>query len=196
VIIAIGEALAAIGIGARGTELTGLVITASILGLVVAASFWLAYFDYASAGVQQLLSGLRGRERIALARDLYTYLHLPMVLGIVLFAFGMKVTLAHIHTELHVVPAFALYVGSAVYLLAFVALRWRVSRQLSRGRGITSVLLVALFPVALVVPPIAALSLLAAVWVGLHAYELIWWREARARRRAETRNSGLAEPQV
>jgi low temperature requirement protein LtrA len=196
VIIAIGEALAAIGIGARATALDGLVITASILGLIVAASFWLAYFDYASGGVQSLLSRLQGRERIALARDVYTYLHLPMVLGIVLFAFGMKVTLAHIHTKLHVVPAFALFVGSAVYLLAYVALRWRVSRQVSRGRGITTLLLAALFPVALVVPPIAALSLLAAVWVGLHAYELIFWRAERARRRAETRTPGLVETEA
>jgi low temperature requirement protein LtrA len=188
VIIAIGEALAAIGIGARSTTLNGLVLVATILGLVVATSFWLGYFDYASGGVQEQVGRRTGEERTLLARDLYTYLHLPMVVGIVLFAFGMKVTIAHVHTKLHVVPAFALYGGSAFYLLAFVALRWRVSHTIGRGRPLATVLLVALFPVALVVPPIAALAILAASWVGLHGYELIWFRDERARRRAEARH--------
>jgi hypothetical protein len=40
-------------------------------------------------------------------------------------------------------------------------------------------------PVALVVPALVALVLVAAVWVALHAYELIWWREARAETRAQ-----------
>jgi len=130
-IIAIGEALVAIGFGARGTGLGAGVILAAVLGFVVAASFWLAYFDFFSAGVQRLLSDRRGEQRTTLARDVYTYLHLPMVAGIVLFAFAMKPTLAHVDAELHVIPAVALCGGSALYLLAYVALRWRVSRTLS-----------------------------------------------------------------
>ena len=59
---------------------------------------------------------------------------------------------------------------------------------LSRGRSIATVLLVALFPLAVVLPAFAALALVSAVWVGLHAYELIWWRDARGRRRAEAIN--------
>jgi len=43
---------------------------------------------------------------------------------------------------------------------------------------------VALFPVALAVPALVALALVAAVWVALHTYEIIWWREARAEARA------------
>ncbi|HLX32120.1 MAG TPA: low temperature requirement protein A [Gaiellaceae bacterium] len=184
VIIAIGEALVAIGFGARNTALGGGVVIASVLGLVVAASFWLAYFDFFSAGVQRLLSERRGEQRVALARDAYTYLHLPMVVGIVLFAFGTRTTLAHVHSRLHVIPALALCCGSALYLLAYVALRWRVSRRLSRGRAAASVGFLVSLAVAVVVPAIATLSLVAAIWIGLHAYELIWWREARARRRA------------
>ncbi len=184
VIIAIGEALVAIGFGARETALSTIVILAALLGLIIAASFWLAYFDFFSRGVQQLLSSRRGERRVELARDVYSYLHLPMVTGIVLFAFGTKTALAHVHAELHLVPAFALFVGSAVYLLAYVALRWRVVRTVGSGRSIAAALLAGLFPVALVVPAVAALALVAAVWVGLHAYELIWWREERARRRS------------
>jgi low temperature requirement protein LtrA len=182
-IIAIGEALVAIGLGARGTGLGAGVIVAAVLGLVVAASFWLAYFDFFSVGVQQLLVERRGEERVSLARDAYTYLHLPMVAGIVLFAFAMKTTLAHVHAELGVIPAVALCGGSALYLLAHVALRWRVSRSVSRGRSVASLGFAALVPVAVVVPALVTIALVAAVWLGLHAYELIWWREERARRR-------------
>ena len=129
VIIAIGESLVAIGLGARGTGLGAGVIVAAVLGLVVAASFWLAYFDFFTIRAQQLLTDTSGAPRIALARDAYTYLHLPMVAGIVLFAFAMKTTLAHVGDELATVPALALCGGPALYLLAYVALGVRVARR-------------------------------------------------------------------
>jgi low temperature requirement protein LtrA len=185
VIIAIGEALVAIGFGARATALSAVVIVAALLGLIVAASLWLAYFDFFSGGLQQMLVGLRGDQRVRLARDVYTYLHLPMIVGIVFFAFGMRATLVDVHADLHAPAAFCLTAGPAIYLLAYVGMRWRAAHSLSRGRSVATILLLALFPLAVVLPAFAALALVTAVWVGLHAYELIWWREARGRRRAE-----------
>ena len=184
VIIAIGESLIAIGLGARGTELGTGVIIAAVLGLVVATSFWLAYFDFFPIRAQQMLADRRGVQRIALARDVYTYLHLPMVVGIVLFAFAMKTTLAHVGDELDTISAFGLCGGPALYLFAYVALRLRVSRTLGRGRLVAAVACALLWPVAVVVPALVALTLVTAVWVAFHAYEIIWWREARARTRA------------
>jgi low temperature requirement protein LtrA len=184
VLIAIGESLFAIGLGARSTDLGPGVVAAAVLGLVVATSFWLAYFDFFPVRLLQLLSERSGTDQIALARDIYSYIHLPMVAGIVLFAFAMEVTLAHVGEELATVPAFALCVGPALYLSAYVALRLRVSRTLGRGRVIAALACVALFPVALAVPALVALALVAAVWVALHTYEVIWWREARAAARA------------
>jgi low temperature requirement protein LtrA len=186
VIIAIGESLVAIGIGARVTNLSAAVIVAAVLGLGVAAAFWLAYFDFFPAAAQRVLEERRGTERVALARDLYTYLHLPIVAGIVLFAFAMKKTLAHVGDELDTVPAVALCGGPALMLLAFWAMRARISRtlRLTSGRLIAGVVCLLLIPVATAVPALAALALVAAVWVALHAYELIWWRESRAEVRA------------
>ncbi|HMI98363.1 MAG TPA: low temperature requirement protein A [Gaiellaceae bacterium] len=184
VIIAIGESLIAIGLGARATALGTGVIVAAVLGLVVVTSFWLAYFDFFSMRGRQMLADQSGEQRIALARDVYTYLHLPMVAGIVLFAFAMKTTLAHVGDELDTIPAVGLCGGPALYLFAYVALRFRVSRTFGRGRLLAAVACGLLFPVAVVVPALVALALMAAVWVALHAYEFIWWREARARTRA------------
>jgi low temperature requirement protein LtrA len=192
VIIAVGESLAAIGYGARSSGLGAGVILGALLGLVVSVSFWLAYFDFASSGVRRLLAGRHGVQRVAFARDAYTYAHLPMVAGILLFAFGMRTVLEHVHRNLHVVPAFALCCGCAVYLLAFVALRWRVNRTVGRGRPIAAVLFVLLTPVVVYVPALAAIALVAAVWVGLHGYELIHWREERAQRRSADDVAGQA----
>jgi low temperature requirement protein LtrA len=183
VIIATGESLIAIGLGARGTRLGPGVIVAAVLGLVVVTSFWLAYFDFFSIRAQQLLSDRTGVQRTALARDVYTYLHLPMVAGIVLFAFAMKTTLAHVGDELDTIPALGLCGGPALYLFAYVALRFRASRTLGGGRLVAAIACALLWPVAVVVPALIALALVAVAWVALHAYEIIWWREARARTR-------------
>ena len=183
VIIAIGESLVAIGLGTRGTALGSGVIVAAVLGLVVVASFWLAYFDFFPIRAEQMLADRSGAQRIALARDVYTYLHLPMVTGIVLFAFATKATLAHVGDELGTIPAVGLCGGPALYLFAYVALRLRVSHRLGRGRVGAAVACALLVPVATVVPALAALGLVAAVWVGLHAYEIVWYREARAQTR-------------
>jgi low temperature requirement protein LtrA len=190
VIIAIGESLVAIGIGARDTKLGAGEIVAAILGFLVAGSFWLAYFDFFTIRAQQLLTDRSGAARIALARDVFTYLHLPMIVGIILFAFSMKTTIAHVGDDLAVVPALCLCGGSALYLLAYVALRARIARQVRGGRLVAAIACAALVPVASTVPALAALTLIATVWVGLHAYELIWWREARAQTRAPVASSG------
>jgi low temperature requirement protein LtrA len=185
VIIAIGESLVAVGLGARGERLHADVIVASLLGLLVAMSFWLAYFDFFTIRGRQLLDERSGEQRIAIARDIYTYLHLPMVAGIVLFAFAVKSALKHLGDELGTIEALSLCGGSALYLFAYVALRFRVARSVRGGRLVAAITCLLLIPVTTVVPALAALALVAGVWVALHAYELIWWREARAQLRAQ-----------
>ncbi|HEY3922878.1 MAG TPA: low temperature requirement protein A [Gaiellaceae bacterium] len=185
VIIAIGESLIAIGLGERLSELSAGVLVAAVLGFAVATSFWLAYFDFFPIRGERMLADRSGVERVALARDVYIYLHLPMVAGIVLFAFAMKATLAHVGAKLGTIPALALTGGPALYLFAYVAIRARVSHTLGHGRLLAAIACALLFPVAIVAPALVALTLVAAVWVTLHAYELIWWREARAQTRAQ-----------
>jgi low temperature requirement protein LtrA len=191
VIIALGEAFIAIGIGATGIGIGLGEVAAAILGLLVAASFWLAYFDFFSIRGERLLGELEGPERVTFARDAYTYAHLPLIVGIVLFAFGMKNVVAHVGDELDSVAAFALCGGSALYLLTYSVIRIIVERRvsLSRGRFTAAIALLLLLPLAMVVPALAALALVTAVWLALHTYELVWWREARAESR-----SALASP--
>jgi low temperature requirement protein LtrA len=186
IIIALGEAFVAIGIGAARMSLGLGEVVASILGLLVATSFWLAYFDFFSIRGARTLADLRGPDRVALARDVYAYAHLPMIVGIVLFAFAMKTIVGHVGEELDSVAAFALCGGSALYLLTYSAIRSRVERRLSlsRGRFAAALGLLLLLPLSTEVPALAALALVTVVWLALHTYELVWWREARAESRS------------
>ena len=185
-IIALGEAFIAIGIGATGIGIGPGEVAAAILGILVAASIWLAYFDFFSIRGERMLHDVEGPERVALARDVYAYLHFPLIVGIVLFAFAMKDIVGHVGDELDSVVAFALCGGSALYLLTYSAIRTRVERRprLSRGRFVAALALLLLLPLATMVPGLAALALVTAVWLALHAYELVWWREARAQSRS------------
>jgi low temperature requirement protein LtrA len=183
-IIALGEAFVAIGIGV--TEIGAGEVAAAILGLLIATSFWLAYFDFFSIRGSRLLADLNGPERVALARDVYAYAHLPLIVGIVLFAFAMKTIVGHVGHELDWVVAFALCGGSAVYLLTYSAIRIRVERRfhLSRGRFTAAVFFLLVLPIATIVPALAALALVLLGWLALHTYELVWWRDARTESRS------------
>jgi low temperature requirement protein LtrA len=185
-IIALGEAFISIGIGATGIGIGLGEVAAAILGILVATAFWLAYFDFFSIRGERILGDLQGAERVALARDAYAYAHFPMIVGIVLFAFAMKTIVGDVGEELDWVTAFALCGGSAVYLFTFTAIRIRVERRfrLSRGRFAAALVFLLVLPLATVVPALAALGLVAAVWLALHTYELVWWREARAESRS------------
>jgi low temperature requirement protein LtrA len=185
-IIALGEAFISIGIGATGIGIGPGEVVAAILGILVATSFWLAYFDFFAIRGERMLRDLEGPDRVALARDAYAYAHFPMIVGVVLFAFAMKTVVGHVGEELDYVAAFALCGGSALYLLTYSAIRMRIEQRVrvSRGRLAAALVLLLVLPLATMVPALAALALVTAVWLALHIYELVWWREARAESRS------------
>jgi low temperature requirement protein LtrA len=184
ILIALGESIVAIGVGVAGLDLDVALIAAALLGVAVVACLWWSYFDWVVYVAQTRLAGAPGAARAALARDAYSYLHLPMVGGIVLFAFGLETALHDTSTSLDLVPAFGLVCGIALYLLAHVAFRLRIGGGLGRGRPIAGAVLVAMLPVATRVPAAAALAIVAAVCVVLIAYEVIRHRDGRALIRA------------
>ncbi|HYZ28926.1 MAG TPA: low temperature requirement protein A [Thermoleophilaceae bacterium] len=185
VLIAIGESIVAVGAGA-GTDVDLGVIAAAVLGAVVAAALWWLYFDVVAVVAARKLARLpAGRRQNAMARDSYSYLHMPMVAGIVLVALGMKKTLAHVDHHLDIVPATAMFGGMALYLLAHVAFRYRNLRTLNRQRLLTAAILVALLPLAVKVDALVALAILAGLLVALISYEAIHFAAARDRIRHE-----------
>ncbi len=178
VLIALGESIIAIGAGA-GLELETGVIVGAVLGIVVVSALWWLYFDVAAIFVRRRLAEATGLDRHWLALHAYSYLHLPMIAGIVLFGLGLKTTLTHPGEELDTVPAVALCGGTALYLLGHVAFLVRATGRVFRRRTIGGIVLLALIPAALVVPALAALALVSAVCAFVVAYEAIRHREHR-----------------
>jgi low temperature requirement protein LtrA len=183
-IIALGESIVAIGVGA-GVAVDAGVVTAATLGIAIAAAIWWLYFDVISLLAERSLTQLPpGRKRNELARDTYSYLHFPMVAGIVLGALGLKKTLGDVGAELDVVIASAMLGGTALYLFAHVAHRLRNIGTVNWHRLVAAAAAVALIPVAVEIPAlatVAALAFLLWVLIGLEAVRFAGSRE-RARR--------------
>ncbi len=183
----------AIGVGAEIGVDAG-VVAAAVLGIAVAAALWWLYFDVvALVATRRLERAEVGREQNELARDSYSYLHFPMVAGVVLLALGMKKTLADVEDPLEIVPATALLGGTALYLLAHVAFRLRNLRTLNRQRLLCALLLLALLPAAVELPSLATLAILAAILVALITYETLRFAELRDRIRHQLAREAAAD---
>jgi low temperature requirement protein LtrA len=180
VIIALGESIIATGLGASH-RLTAGVVVAALLGLAVAAAIWWAYFDVVAIVAERKLHEKSGGAQLAMARDSYSYLHLPMVAGIILFAVGVKKTLGDVGEPLKLVPAVALCGGVALYLLAHILFRLRNVQSLSRQRLVVAAALLGLIPLAVEVPALLTLALVSLLCVFLIAYEAIRFADARER---------------
>ncbi len=179
IIVALGESIVAIGVGAEA-GLDGGVIAAAVLGIAVACALWWAYFDVAALSAAERLGAMDSvKDQNRLARDGFSYLHLPMVAAIVLVALGMKSTLAHVGDPLHRETATALLGGASLYLLAHVAFRLRSLQTLSVERLVAALVLLALLPLAHEVDALLTVAMVAAVLWALLAFESVRYADAR-----------------
>jgi low temperature requirement protein LtrA len=185
IIIALGESIVAIGVGAAGLGLDIGLMTAAALGIVIACALWWAYFDWMAIHAERVFRDTEGDERTRMARDAFSYIHLAMVAGIILVALGIKKTVQHVGEPLETVPTFALLGGIALYFLGQVAFRLRLHSGLGRGRLTAAAVSLPLIPVALEVEDaLGALAIAAGVCAALIAYEVIRYAEGRATLRA------------
>jgi low temperature requirement protein LtrA len=181
IIIALGESIVAIGLGAAGVPLDAGVIVGVLLGTATAAGLWWAYFDVVSIVAERRLRQAEPRAQVLMARDSYTYLHLPMIAGIIVFAIGVKRTLLDVGVHLHPVVAAALCGGLALYLVALSTFKRRNVGSFNQPRLVVAAILAGLVPVATSVPALAALAMVTAATCGLIAFEFVRYSEARNR---------------
>jgi low temperature requirement protein LtrA len=179
VIVALGEAFIGLGLGGIEIPLSPVLIGTSVVGIVIIAALWWAYFEVLMPAGELALHRSSGAARAALARDAYSLLHLPIVAGIVLLSLGLEKTLGvakHIteHSKavaLDRVSLGALYGGVILYLLGVLAFQRRVMGRVSRLRVAAAALLAALTPIGALVPALVAFGMLAVVAAGLVAAE-------------------------
>jgi low temperature requirement protein LtrA len=180
VIVALGESIVAIGVGAEA-GVDGGVVLAAVLGTALACALWWAYFDVSALATAQRLATIEPVPvRNRLARDAFSYCHLPMVAAIVLIALGMKATLAHVDTPLRPETAAALVGGTALYLLAHVAFKLRALGTLSGLRLAGALVLVGLVPFADGVDAVVALGGTAVLFWAVLGIEAVRHAEARS----------------
>jgi low temperature requirement protein LtrA len=190
IIIALGESIVAIGVGAAGALTLG-IGTAAVLGVALTAAMWWTYFDIvAIVSGRRLVDAEPGRVQNEMARDSYSYIHLLMVAGIVMVALGLKKTIGHFGDPLETVPAFALLGGLALYLLGHVAFRYRHVHTVNRQRLLLSFVLLALVPAATAIPSLVTLAIANLLLWAMIAYETRLYGEGRRRVRRPAAVSG------
>ncbi|MBA3743631.1 low temperature requirement protein A, partial [Sporichthya sp.] len=198
VIVALGESIVAIGVGVSDSPFSGAIMSASLLGLGLTAAMWWLYFDTSALLVERALAEADDAERARMGRDAFSFLHLPIVAGIVLLALGMKKVLEYVaDTEHHDLsdplkgaPLVALVLGVVVYLLAQAASYYRVCRRLKVFRVGLAVLLLPLLVAGREIPAMLSLGILAAA-VGLM---VAWETHVFAEERHQLRHSEHGEP--
>jgi low temperature requirement protein LtrA len=189
VIVALGESIVAIGVGVARLPISTSIVIASTLGIALSAAMWWAYFDVVARVGEHVLASARGEHRARLARDSYSYLHLPMIAGIVLAALGLKKVLGYVGGEdghdwsyvMQGVPVYALHGGVALYLLAHVGFRLRNVGTFNRQRLFAAALLLALIPVGERIGALMDLLLVSGLAVALIAYEAMRHGDIRDR---------------
>ena len=179
----------AVGAGIADEPVTAAVVLAALLGLAVSVALWWVYFDVVALVAERVLSRLEGEPRSRLARDSFTYLHFPMLVGIVYLALGMKKVLTYVADPEHHdlgdalpwVPLVALFGGAVLYLVALSALRRRNVGGWNVQRLVASAALLVLLPFGAQLPAIAALGALLTVLVLLIGYEAVVLADDRDR---------------
>lgn len=187
IIVALGESIVAIGVGVAHLPISWPIIAASVLGLAVAGAMWWAYFDVTALVIERALAAADGRRQVKLAIGGYTYLHLPMVAGIILMSLGLKKVLGYVGGEeghtvadpIYGLPLAALYGGAALYLLGHVGFKWYLTRSLNLERLVVAVVLLVLIPLVSMLPALVSLAVLAVVLTALIGFETFRYAEQR-----------------
>jgi low temperature requirement protein LtrA len=201
-IVALGESIVAIGVGIAALPISWPVVVAALTGLGLSAALWWVYFDVTSLVADRALAALRGTEQVRMARDAYSYLHLPLIAGVVLVALGLKKVLEYVgDTDHHDladpltgIGLLALYGGVALYLLANVAFKLRATHILHVQRVVGALAVLGLLPLAMQLPALAALVAFTAVVLALVTLETVRFAQDRDRVRHEGEDAQRAQP--
>jgi low temperature requirement protein LtrA len=179
VIIALGESIVAIGVGAASLPRDTLFAVSVVVAFAGVALLWWAYFDFLALGAERALTRVPIERRGPVARDIYSFFHFAFVLGIILFAVGAKKTLEHPDEPLSTGGRWALGIGAAVYLFGSVIGRFRAIRRVAWERGIGAIVALASVAVFGDLDAVLLLALMNVILVAVVCVESARLREFR-----------------
>jgi low temperature requirement protein LtrA len=192
-IVALGESIVAIGVGVAKEPISWVIILASLLGLVLASAMWWAYFDVSALLGEHALASEPPETRVRLARNAYSFGHMPLAVGVVLVALGLKEVLLYVSDSSHhelteplpSVALAALIGGVVVYLLGHVVFKWLTVHSVSAVRLAAAGVLLLAIPVIAGRPALLQLGVVALIVVCAVLIESAVFAESRRRIRAE-----------
>ncbi|OXY92869.1 low temperature requirement protein A [Streptomyces diastatochromogenes] len=186
VIIALGESLTALGVGAAELPVSLSLLAAAALGVGAAMALWWLYFDVVTLVARRRLHQAGSEDRLALAAGAYGVGHFPVVAGIVLTALGVEGVVGHAGSGhgLGWFSAGALCGGAALYLGGLLLFGRLAVNVWGPFRLVALVVVAAWTPAAAALPPLAALAGVVVVLAVLAAVETWWFAELRHRVRA------------
>jgi low temperature requirement protein LtrA len=159
VILALGESIVAIGVGVSLEPITIAIVIGSLLAVGLTVVLWWAYFGRIAEDAETILESTEGVSRAKLASDGFTYLHLPILIGVILTALGIEEVMGHLDEgHLGWLGGSALGAGVAVYLLATSAFWLRMAHRLLVPRMTTAVLVAAGIPLWAALPGLWSLA--------------------------------------
>ena len=164
IIVAIGESVVAIGIGAAGLAVDAELVLVATLGLLLAAGLWWAYFGADDdEHAERALVAAPAHQRPWIALHGFGMAHYFLLLGIVLVAVGLKTSTGHAYDALTYAEALTLGGGVALFLIADVAFRRVLRLGRSPYRAVAALAALATIPLGAEVAAIAQIGVLAAV---------------------------------
>jgi low temperature requirement protein LtrA len=193
IIVALGESIVAIGVGVAQEPISWVIIVASVLGLILASAMWWAYFDVSALLGEHALASEPVETRARLARNAYSFAHLPLAVGILLVAFGLKEVLLYVSDSSHhsltdplpSVALAALVGGVVIYLLGHVIFKWLTVHTISVVRLAAAAALLLALPVIAPLPALAQLAVVAFLVTCAAFVESVVFAESRRKIREE-----------
>jgi low temperature requirement protein LtrA len=188
VIIALGESVIVAAIGLTDGDWPAAKVAAAIISVAVAGTFWWSYFTRSKLELDQALESVEGRERSMLARDAYSILHFPMVLGIIAFAATVQQTLAHASDPLSLAGRALLASSVLLYVGGMAIALKRAGRLITMARRILPLVTAA---VVFALADVPAVISLAVVLTGMTLLAI--GEPVRQRHHAQARSASAAE---
>jgi low temperature requirement protein LtrA len=174
VIVALGESVVAVGIGAGAHSLTAGLVAVAVIGLGITACLWWAYFGEGQDDrALEAMAAAPNRERPRLALNGFYHWHLLILLGIIALASALEQAIGHPTDSLTFARSLALGGGAALFLLGDALFRRTLSIGAVRWRLAAAALALATVPLGPEVAAVAQLSSLFVFLAGCLALEAV-----------------------
>jgi low temperature requirement protein LtrA len=170
-IVAIGESVVAVGIGAAGLAVDGSLVVTAVLGLALSAGLWWSYFGFDEQAIEQSVINAEGNRRFDVAINAFGYAYELLLLGVIAVAAGMKVAIGHAFDPLPEANAIMLGAGAAVYLVGQALHRGVLKIGFEEVRLVAALLAAATIPLGTEATAFWQLAALVAIFVAMIVYE-------------------------